>query len=220
MQRHAPGAPPHLAKGGQPAQGARAERQVRVRAGHRAGPSHPTLASLPRLAAAPPAAPTAHPPTRPPTPSAPPAHPPARALHRDSARAVLVSMSRELGAHHIPFICDVLQSACTTPGYTGAPCLLPLLLRLPPALHTPRSSTRAPTPPHTAPPTHPPRRSARAGLHRPRCARRAGGQRRAWVHRHLAAAHPAAHGGAPGGLAWEGASTHACVDAHATRSPA
>ncbi|KAL4434124.1 hypothetical protein ABPG75_000565 [Micractinium tetrahymenae] len=38
---------------------------------------------------------------------------------RDSARAVLVSMVKQLGADYLPFVCEVLQSACPAKGYTA-----------------------------------------------------------------------------------------------------
>lgn len=50
-------------------------------------------------------------------------YPPAPAAHathcRDDARAVLVSMSRELGPDYLPFVCDVLRSALPLRGYTA-----------------------------------------------------------------------------------------------------
>ncbi|PSC76593.1 small subunit processome component 20-like protein [Micractinium conductrix] len=38
---------------------------------------------------------------------------------RDSARTVLVNMTKQLGADYLPFVCEVLQSACPARGYTA-----------------------------------------------------------------------------------------------------
>ena len=45
------------------------------------------------------------------------ADPPCMCPCSDDARAVLVSMARELGADYLPFVCDVLRSALPLKGY-------------------------------------------------------------------------------------------------------
>lgn len=53
------------------------------------------------------------------TPGAPPrSHPPFPPAPSDSARAVLVSMVKQLGADYLPFVCEVLQSG----GWQGRRC--------------------------------------------------------------------------------------------------
>ena len=101
----------HAAKGGKPAARAHAEHAVR---GDSSGPAQPPFARLSGRRACPdgsqPCMHSSRPALRSPC-ARPHMHPPTCS---DSARAVLVSMVKQLGPAYLPFVCEVLQSGgCT-----------------------------------------------------------------------------------------------------------